>query len=135
MLNSDFNIFDVCISMVTAMIGLALPMFIERIRKIYDIYNSKVVSDKFKKEWSYKFFLVMIVICLIELFVIPLINAALNNAVYSHVLLTIQGISVFVFSMNMVYLYRLLLIYLEPELLLKKIRSNGIRNEQYRLRV
>lgn len=131
MLESHIEIFELCIAMMTALLGLAYPLFIERISNIDGRYKSRRISQKFKCEYSYVFFNTLIVICIILLFTVPFIIAALNSNVWNQILITIQGLFVFVLSMTMVRLYHLILTYNDPEQLFNRIRANETEEERF----
>lgn len=124
MLEGYIEIFELCIAMVTALLGLAYPIFIDKLSQINNKYKNRRISEKFRNEIAYKYFNILIVICIIELFTFPVIIMAYNTAYYNQLLITIQGICVFALSMIMVRLYHLLQIYNDPFRFFNRIRVN-----------
>lgn len=120
----DSKILELTISMVTALLGLSYPLFIDLINKINEKYNSRRISDKFKSEILYKLFNLLMPTCIVELFTFPAIILYMGNPKWNIYLMTIQGICVFILSMCMICLYRLILIYIEPIRLLDLIRNS-----------
>lgn len=116
------QIYELAISMVTALLGLAYPLFIDKINAIAKDYKSRRLSERFRGEFVYAVFNPLLGLCIIEMFVIPFVLSALQNNLWNLVLLTIQGITVFVLSMCMVVLYHLLLTYNDPVRLFERIR-------------
>ena len=117
------QIYELAISMVTALLGLAYPLFIDKINSIASEYKSRRLSERFKYEPVYVVFNLLLLICIVEMFVIPFVLSAAQNNRLEIALLTIQGISVFVLSMCMVVLYDLLLIYNDSVRLFERIRG------------
>lgn len=110
--------------MVTALLGLAYPLFIDKINAISKDYKSRRLSERFRGEIVYRFFSLWLIVCIVEMFVIPFVLNALQSSFWEIVLLTSQGISVFVLSMCMVILYDLLLTYNDPVRLFERIRAS-----------
>lgn len=121
---SLLQIYELAISMVTALLGLAYPLFLDKIDSIAKEYKSRRLSERFKGELVYIAFDILLIICIVEMFVIPYVLVALQSDFWNVVLLTIQGITVFVLAMCMVLLYHLLLTYNDPERLFERIRVN-----------
>lgn len=109
--------------MVTALLGLAYPLFIDKINSIATEYKSRRLSERFKHEPVYIAFNLLLLICIVEMFVIPFVLSAAQNSRLEITFLTIQGISVFVLSMCMVVLYDLLLTYNDSIRLFERIRG------------
>jgi hypothetical protein len=110
--------------MVTALLGLAYPLFIDKINAIAKEYKSRRLSERFKKEHFYIVFNPLLILCIVEMFIIPFVLTAIQNEVWEILLLTIQGVSVFILSMCMVALYDLLLTYNDAELLFDRVRNS-----------
>ena len=121
---SLMQIFEVAISMVTALLGLAYPLFIDKINAIAKEYKSRQLSERFRKEFIYIVFNILLVFCIIEVFVFPFVISVLQSTFLGVLLSTIQGLSVFVLSMCMVSLYGLLLTYNDPVRLFEHIRAS-----------
>ncbi len=119
---SLFQIYELAISMVTALLGLAYPLFIDKINAIAKDYKSRRLSERFRGEFVYAVFNPLLGLCIVEMFVIPFVLSALQSTLWDTVLLTIQGVSVFVLSMCMVVLYNLLQTYNDPVRLFERIR-------------
>ena len=126
---SLLQIYELAISMVTALLGLAYPLFVDKISDIGDKYKSKRLSKRFRGEFVYSLFNVLLVISIVELFTIPFVLSGLKSSSWSIILLTVQGLFVFVLSMCMVVLYDLLLTYRDADKLFQRIRA-GADNEQ-----
>ncbi len=118
------QIYELAIAMVTALLGLAYPLFIDKINAIAKDYKSRRLSERFRGEFVYKIFNPLLVLSIVEMFVIPFVLSALQNSLWEIILLTIQGITVFVLSMTMVILYDLLLTYNDPVRLFERIRCS-----------
>ena len=131
MMESLVVIYELCISMLTALLGLAYPLFCERISNIDEKYKSRRISNKFKREHSYVCFNILIIVSICFLFIVPFVLIALNKNVWTDILLTVQGILAFILSMCMIRLYFLILDYNDPERLFDKIRTN--KNEQEKI--
>lgn len=110
--------------MVTALLGLAYPLFIDKINAIAKEYKSRRLSERFKTEPFYIVFNPLLIFCIVEMFIIPFVLTAIQNEVWEILLLTIQGVSVFILSMCMVALYDLLLTYNDAELLFDRARNS-----------
>lgn len=119
---SLLQIYELAISMATALLGLAYPLFLDKIDLIAKEYKSRRLSERFKCELVYIVFDILLIFCIVEMFVIPFLLTALQSDIWNVVLLTIQGITVFVLAMCMVLLYHLLLAYNDPERLFERIR-------------
>ena len=117
------QIYELAISMVTALLGLAYPLFIDKINSIATEYKSRRLSERFKHEPVYVAFNLLLLICIVEMFVIPFVLSVAQNNRLEFSILTIQGISVFVLSMCMVVLYDLLLTYNDSVRLFERIRG------------
>ena len=119
---SLLQIYELAISMATALLGLAYPLFLDKIDSIAKEYKSRQLSERFKCELVYIVFNVLLIFCIVEMFVIPFVLVALQSDLWNIVLLTIQGITVFALSMCMVSLFHLLLTYNDPERLFERVR-------------
>ena len=108
MLEGYIELFELCIAMVTALLGLAYPLFIDKINQMSDKYKTRRISEKFKNETAYCCFNILIVVCIVELFVFPIIIIAYDTDYCNQLLITIQGICVFTLSIIMV---RLIILY------------------------
>lgn len=53
MLEGYIELFELCIAMVTALLGLAYPLFIDKINQMSDKYKTRRISEKFKNETAY----------------------------------------------------------------------------------
>lgn len=113
--------------MVTALLGLAYPIFIDKLNQMTDKYKTRRISEKFRNEMAYRYFNILIVICIVELFVFPIIIIAYNTNYCNQLLITIQGICVFTLSIIMVRLYHLLQTYNDPFRFFNRIRINETR--------
>lgn len=117
-------IFELSISMVTALLGLAYPLFIDKINGIATMYRSRRMSARFRSEPAYKVFNFLLFICILELFIFPFVIHALQSKQWEIILLIIQGITVFILSLSMILLYDLMMTYCNPDSLCKKIRTS-----------
>ena len=131
MLESYPKIFELCISMLTALLGMAYPLFIDKINKMTEKYNTRHISEKFRRETSYRIFSVLIVICIIELFVFPVIINAFETECVNLSLITVQGICVFTLSIVMVRLYHLIMTYADPFRLFDRSKANDTEEELF----
>ena len=122
MLESYPKIFELCISMVTALLGLSYPLFIDKIDKMTERYNTRYISEKFTNEPTYLFFNVLIIVCIIEMFTFPVIINAYQTECVNQLLITVQAICVFALSIAMFKLFHLLMIYTNPFRFFKRIR-------------
>ena len=122
MLTSFATIFELSISMVTALLGLAYPLFIDKINGIAAMYKSRRMSARFRSEPAYMVFNSFIFVAVIELFVFPFIIYALQSKQWEMILLVVQGVTVFILSLSMIQLYDLLMTYCNPESLCNRIR-------------
>lgn len=132
MFESEFSTYELCISVVTALLGLAYPVFVDHINGIADKYQNREVSLKFQSEWAYRIFNALMVVCIIELFLFPVLIYAFHTPFANHLLVCIQYLCVFVLAMTMVRLYQLMMIYYDPFLFLNKVRD--FKNRQERLK-
>lgn len=124
MFESYPKLFELCISMVTALISLAYPLSIGQIDKMREKYKSRYVTQKFKKESLFIFFNILIVICIVELFIFPVIIKAFDTEYINLMLISIQGICVFMLSINTLRLLYLIIIYSDPFLYFNRTRVN-----------
>ncbi len=115
-------IFELSISMVTALLGLAYPLFIDKINGIASMYKSRRISQRFRKELPYIMFNFFLTISVLELFLFPILIYAIKSPRVDFILLWIQGITVFILSLSMVHLYDMLMTYCNPESLCNRIR-------------
>ena len=46
MLEGYIELFELCIAMVTALLGLAYPLFIDKINQMSDKYKTRRISEK-----------------------------------------------------------------------------------------
>ena len=118
MLEGYIELFELCIAMVTALLGLAYPLFIDKINQMSDKYKTRRISEKFKNETAYCCFNI------VELFVFPIIIIAYDTDYCNQLLITIQGICVFTLSIIMVRLYHLIQTYNDPFRFFNRIRIN-----------
>ena len=124
MLEGYIELFELCIAMVTALLGLAYPLFIDKVNQMSDKYKTRRISEKFKNETAYCCFNILIVVCIVELFVFPIIIIAYDTDYCNQLLITIQGICVFTLSIIMVRLYHLIQTYNDPFRFFNRIRIN-----------
>lgn len=120
----DSKMLELTISMVTALLGLSYPLFIDLINKINEKYNSRRISEKFKNEIIYKVFNYLMIACIVELFTLPAILLYTGSPKLDIYLITFHSICVFILCMCMICLYKLILIYLDPIKLLNFIRDS-----------
>lgn len=132
MLESYPKIFELCISMLTALLGLAYPLFIEKINKMTEKYNTRYISERFRHETSYRLFNVLIMVCIMELFAFPVVINAFETEYINMLLITVQGICVFALSIVMVRLYHLIMTYADPFRFFNRIRANDTKEELFR---
>lgn len=132
MLESYPKIFELCISLLTALLGLAYPLFIDKINNMTEKYNTRYISKRFRCETSYCLFNVLIVVCIIELFAFPVIINAFNTEEVNLSLISIQGICVFILSIVMVRLYHLIMTYIDPFKFFNRIRANDTQEELFK---
>lgn len=123
MFESEFSTYELCISVVTALLGLAYPVFVDHINGIADKYQNREVSIKFQTEWVYIIFNKLMVVCIIELFLFPVLIYAFNTPFANHLLVSIQYICVFVLAMTMIRFYQLIMIYYDPHLFFNRVRD------------
>lgn len=124
MLEGYIELFELGIAMVTALLGLAYPLFIDKVNQMTDKYKTRRISEKFKNEIAYCCFNILIVVCIVELFVFPIIIIAYNTEYCNQLLITIQGACVFILSIIMVRLYHLIQTYNDPFRFFNRIRIN-----------
>lgn len=120
----DSKTLELTISMVTALLGLSYPLFIDLINKINEKYNSRRISEKFKNEILYKLFNILMIACIVELFTFPAIILYIGNPILNIYLITFHSICVFILCMCMICLYIRILTYLDPTSLLNFIRNS-----------
>ena len=53
MLEGYIELFELSIAMVTALLGLAYPLFIDKVNQMTDKYKTRRISEKFKNETAY----------------------------------------------------------------------------------
>lgn len=116
------QIYSLTISMVTALLGLAYPLFIDKISGIADKYMSRRLSERFRNEIVYIIFNPLLIACIIEMFISPFLISTIQNSTFEIVFLSVQALSVFILSMLMVMLYDLLMTYNDPVRLFELIR-------------
>ena len=114
MLEGYIELFELGIAMVTALLGLAYPLFIDKVNQMTDKYKTRRISEKFKNETAYCCFNILIVVCI----------TAYNTDYCNQLLITIQGICVFTLSIIMVRLYHLIQTYNDPFRFFNRIRIN-----------
>ncbi|MBQ6200860.1 MAG: hypothetical protein IJK50_05455 [Prevotella sp.] len=124
MLTSFSAILELCISMVTALLGLAYPLFVDKINGIATMYKSKRMSARFRSDPAYIVFNIFLFVSILELFVFPFVIYAIHSKQIEMILLIVQGITVFILSLCMVLLYDLMMTYCNPESLCQKIRAS-----------
>lgn len=90
MLEGYIELFELCIAMVTALLGLAYPLFIDKINQMSDKYKTRRISEKFKNETAYCCFNILIVVCIVELFVFPIIIIAYDTDYCNQLLITME---------------------------------------------
>jgi hypothetical protein len=61
MLEGYIELFELCIAMVTALLGLAYLLFIDKINQMSDKYKTRRISEKLKNEIAYCCFNILIV--------------------------------------------------------------------------
>lgn len=123
------QIYELGMSMVTALLGMAYPLFIDKINSIARTYKSRRLSDRFRGEFAYNVFNILLIVCITEMFVIPFVVTATQDSAWEMVLLIIQGVSVFILSMSMIALYDILLTYNDPIRLFQRMRTT-VDNER-----
>lgn len=128
MLEGYIELFELSIAMVTALLGLAYPLFIDKVNQMTDKYKTRRISEKIKNETAYCCFNILIVVCIMELFVFPII-IAYNTDYCNQLLITIQGVCVFALSIIMVRLYHLIQTYNDPFRFFNRIRINETSEE------
>ena len=125
------QIYEFGMSMVTALLGMAYPLFIDKINSIARTYKSRRLSDRFRGEFAYNVFNILLIVCITEMFVIPFVVTATQNSVWEIVLLIIQGVSVFILSMSMIALYDILLTYNNPIRLFQRMRTTADNERRF----
>ena len=122
MLKQYADLYQLALSLIPALLGLAYPLFIDKINDISEKYRSRRLSKRFRREFFYYFFNVILIINIVELFLVPFLISA--NQQLELFLLTLQAISVFLVSMCMIIIYDLLMTYNDPVRLLDRIRMS-----------
>lgn len=132
MLESYPKIFELCISMITALLGLSYPLFIDKIDNMTEKYNTRYISEKFTNETSYCLFNTLMIVCIVEMFTFPVIIHAYQTEEINLLLITIQAICVFTLSIVMFKLFHLLMVYTNPFRFFRRIRLKDKDEELFK---
>ncbi len=124
MFEGYFRIYEVSVALVTTILGLAYPIFVDKINGIADKYNSIRILEMFKREKTYRYYNFLIIVCIIEMFVFPILMTSYHTPNIIQWLITIQGICVFTLCIVIIRLCHLLMTYNEPFNLLERTKVN-----------
>lgn len=122
-MTGGMDIYQLSLSMVTALLGLAYPLLIDKVNAISDKYESRSLSRMFQGEATYVLFHILICISILEIFVFPYLELWLAGRIQSVFFLTIQTITVFALVASMVVLYYLIMTYYDARKLLLHIKQ------------
>ena len=123
LLSEGMDIYQLSLSMVTALLGLSYPLLIDKVNAISDKYESRWLSEMFQDETVYRLFHTLLCFCIIETFLIPYLVLQMGERVSPLIFLTIQAVTVFALTASMVVLYALIMTYYDARKLLRHIKQ------------
>lgn len=123
------NTFSGCISIFTAVFGMAYPLLQECIQRIEDKYICSQIAQRFKQEDTYNRFNWLIVICMIEAVLCPLLLQLWDANIWTCTVVAIQLMSVFALMVYTVRLIQLILCYYDVKRLFELIKMHHEESE------
>lgn len=123
LLTNSMDVYQLSLSMVTALLGLSYPLLIDKVNAISDKYESRSLSKMFQRETAYKLFHALLCFSILEIFLIPYLVLQMGERISSLVFLTIQVVTVFALAASMVVLYYLIMTYYDARKLLLHIKQ------------
>lgn len=107
---------SIYISIFTAIISIAYPLYLENINKVDVTYHSTRLTARMRRQSQYKWFKVLIVFSMIETFVIPLITLfyGISCVKFTLSLLIFQALTTFALMVSMLSLINIINLYSDP---------------------
>jgi len=123
------NTFSGAISIFTAVFGMAYPLLQECIQRIEDKYICSHIAQRFKQEETYNRFNWLIVVCMIEAVLCPILLQLCVNNIWTCSIVAVQLISVFCLMAYTVRLIQLILIYYDVNRLFDRVKAHHDESE------
>ncbi len=123
------NSFSGAISIFTAVFGMAYPLLQECVQRIEDKYICSHIARRFKSESTYIIFNWLVVICMIEAVIFPLLLQLWNLNWWTCAVVGVQLLSVFCLMLFTVLLIQLILTYYDANTLFQRIRNHHAEEE------
>ena len=123
------NSFSVAISIFTLIFGMAYPLLQEFVQRIEDKYVEPKLTKKFKSETEYILFNWLILTCMVEAVICPLLIQVWNNGWWTYGVIAFQLISVFCLMLDVVLLVQLILDYYDANQLYELINKHDDNSE------
>lgn len=99
------------LSIIAALIGLGLPLIIGRIEGIDKRYKSTLLTQRFKQESSFKWYIVLTIANVIVAIVVPFV---MDNSANARIWIAVQSCMLVLLLVNLYMLFADMLVYTNP---------------------
>ena len=96
-------------------LGICYPLFLENIRKIDDQYQSTVLAKRFQEAPVFKLYRLLLIAAIIISFLAPFIMLFSDNSIVNIGVETIHCLFVLALVFVMLYMFRFIQTYYNPE--------------------
>lgn len=115
--------FSGLLSILASLYGVGYPLIVQSISRIFNQFNSALLSQRFSKEPIYKLFQILMIANMVIAIVAPFV---LQAGWMNQIMITIQAIFIVVLIGCSFMLFRLILVYSNAEELLKRVEGKQI---------
>lgn len=115
--------FSGLLSILASLYGVGYPLIVQSIGRIFNQYNSALLSRRFAKEPVYKAFQVLMIVNMVAAVLAPFI---LQAGWMNQLVITIQAIGIVLLIGCSIMLFKLILLYSNAEELLKRVEGGRI---------
>lgn len=115
--------FSGLLSILASLYGVGYPLIVQSISRIFNQYNSALLSQRFSKEVVYKSFQILMIVNMVIAVLAPFV---LQAGWMNQIIITVQAIFIVVLIGCSIMLFRLILLYSNAEELLKRIEGKQV---------
>lgn len=113
--------FSGLLSLLSAILGIGYPLFLESVRKIDDQYESSRLSAKFQREKVFLGYRVSLLLSIVVSFAAPFLMLLLQIDVLSILIVTVQAIVLLWLVFEMLLMFQVIQEYYNPSKLFERI--------------
>lgn len=128
MFDFEYHTFSCVVSMVAAILGMASPFLLQSIERIDTKYDSALLVRRFKHEWGYRCFQLMLWLSITNVLIPPFLLAGVDSVPIQYAIICIQLLLLLWLMLSVLVLTRLILVYHVPRDLLRRYIEQGSRN-------